>query len=306
VVCISMMLLFLLRISPQNSQYLEESFAKLTGRKMPVPLLLRPEPPRLQDQPDSSLNVDELKTKQALLYMDSINHQRLAIRNTKTTNDIGTALPSSKPSLPVEPIHTVPYQRRKDSTDYQRKLVAFRERYLDANPAFAVDTNIFHAQGPGKYQSLILLKDYFANHPSRMILGMGMGNYSSKLAFKATALGVAGGYPKRWMYLHPGFAGNNLALYIHYFSMDIGVHSFTNSPNAVYTQLFSEYGIAGLLAFGLLYVLYFWKIKGGYALPLVLIVLGALWVDYWFEQISILVLFELLMIIKKKETAGEI
>jgi hypothetical protein len=61
--------------------------------------------------------------------------------------------------------------------------------------------------------------------------------------------------------------------------------------------------LIGVGCFLLFYFGYFIKkkIRSGYGLPLLLVLLGAFIAEYWFEQLSIVILFELLMLINKKE-----
>ena len=105
-------------------------------------------------------------------------------------------------------------------------------------------------------------------------------------------------------YISNDFLNNHLDLYLNYFSQDIELHSLVNSPNSVYDQLIAEYGILGVLAFILLYLAFFTKHlrRLTYGIPLLLILLGSFGVDYWYEQLSIVILFELLMLLNIKET----
>jgi len=137
------------------------------------------------------------------------------------------------------------------------------------------------------------------------LTGAGMGNFSSKLAFRATGLGFAGGYPAKYVYINPGFFANHLDLYLNFFSKNSGQHSLTNSPYAVYDQLLGEYGLLGLFAFLFYYLFFFAKHykKLTYGLPLLLLLIPVLFIDYWFEQLSVIVFFELLLLLNIKETA---
>ena len=140
----------------------------------------------------------------------------------------------------------------------------------------------------------------------KIFTGSGTGNFSSKLAFRATGLGMAGGYPKKFSYTSNDFLNNHLSLYLNYFSKDRELHSLVNSPNAVYDQLIAEYGVLGVLAFIVLYLAFFTRHlrKLTYGIPLLLILLGSFWVDYWYEQLSIVIVFELLMLLNIKERTG--
>lgn len=130
-----------------------------------------------------------------------------------------------------------------------------------------------------------------------------MGQFSSKLAFRTTGLQFAGGYPHSLAYINNDFRDNHLNLHLNYFSKDTEVHSLMNSPDSVYDQLLAEYGIAGLISFLVFYTGYFLKIGGrkNYGMPLLLLMAGAMAIGYWYEQLSIIIIFELLMLINSKE-----
>ena len=146
--------------------------------------------------------------------------------------------------------------------------------------------------------------NFFTDHPLKLLFGNGIGNFSSKLALRAAGLGIEGGYPKNLAYINNDFKNNHLSLYLNYFSKKAELHSITNSPNNVYDQLISEYGLAGIFSFILFYLAFFLKrIKAlTYGIPILLLMLGTLCVDYWFEQLSIVIVFELLMLLNIKET----
>src|SRR5260221_8304047 len=129
-----------------------------------------------------------------------------------------------------------------------------------------------------------------------------MGRFSSRLAFKTAALDIAGAYPVGRRYIDPFFRDNYLYLYLYYHSHDEGQHSVVNKPDSVYGQLLSEYGLAGLVLFGVLYVAFF--LKGSrhltYGLPLLLLTGMAFFTEYCFEHLSVVVIFELLLLLDKK------
>jgi O-antigen ligase len=148
------------------------------------------------------------------------------------------------------------------------------------------------------------LGHFFQHHPARLLLGTGMGNFSSRLALRTTALGVEGAYPVSQQYIHPFFRDNYLFLYLYYHTRDEGQHSVINKPDSVYGQLLAEYGLAGMACFFIFYLAFFGGIlrrraARSYALPLLLIMTGAFFTEYWFEQLSVVVLFELLMLLEK-------
>ena len=156
---------------------------------------------------------------------------------------------------------------------------------------------------PGKAIAFEQTFVFMKQHPQKIIFGDGIANFSSKLAFRATALKIGGGYFAKWEYISSEFLENHLDIYLYFFSNQKGLHSVINAPDSEYDQLFAEYGIFGLLAFGIFYTGFFVKKAGNYsyALPLVFLVLGFVVIGYWFEQLSVVVFFELLMFLNIKE-----
>ena len=157
---------------------------------------------------------------------------------------------------------------------------------------------------PGKVISFFQTTSFFRQHPAKIIAGAGMGNFSSKLAFRATGFGFAGGYPQKHAYINTDFLTNHLDVYLNFFGRRASLHSLTNSPNSVYDQLLSEYGLLGLLAFAIFYVWFFARHAKTftYGLPALLLLLLIFFTDYWFEQLSVIVFFELLLFLNIKET----
>jgi len=152
------------------------------------------------------------------------------------------------------------------------------------------------------------LGHFFQDHPARLLLGTGMGNFASQLALRTTGLGIEGAYPAKQTYIHPFFRDNYLFIYLYYHTRDEGQHSVINKPDSVYGQLLAEYGLVGLACFCVFYLAFFGGVLGrkkgrgvarSYGLPLLLIMTGAFFTEYWFEQLSVVVLFELLMLLEK-------
>lgn len=151
------------------------------------------------------------------------------------------------------------------------------------------------------------MKDFFLLHPGRLVLGAGMGNFSSRVAFKTAAMDIDGSYPIKQRYIHPFFRDNYLYLYLYYHSKDQGQHSVVNKPDSVYGQLLGEYGLVGVACFLLFYLGFFIRnIRSlTYGLPLLLLMGACFLTEYWFEQLSIVVLFEFLMLLDSSRTTIE-
>jgi hypothetical protein len=73
-----------------------------------------------------------------------------------------------------------------------------------------------------------------------------------------------------------------------------------NKPDSVYGQLLGEYGLAGVVCFFLFYAGFFLRRARTlpYGLPLLLLLGASFFTEYWFEQLSVVVLFEFLMLLE--------
>lgn len=150
---------------------------------------------------------------------------------------------------------------------------------------------------PGKIISFLETKEQLFSSVRNFVFGNGPGLFSSKLAFKASGVGEFGNYPQHYYYASEDFKKNHLKVYCFYFLQAPDLHSVTNNPFSSYSQLAGEYGIIGLLLFVLFYVWYFTaKIRsltyGRIILPLCFVFLST---DYWFEHLSVLIIFELML-----------
>jgi len=304
VVCLLMLVVFFVKVSPQNNTYVTTAYQRIFNKqpkqkqsdvaKIPV-----------TQRPDSILSVRERKEKIAQLYMDSVN---MALYEKKQAGIIAAAnntLPviqlSMKPVIPVANIHTATFQHRDDTSQVEKKLLQFVAQNNKAVPVAAHKT--IKPKLPGKLIALQQTWRYMQQYPLDLVTGTGIGNFSSKLAFRVTAMKITGNYPERYAYLNPAFESNHLDLHLFYFTSKEEMHSIANSPNNTYDQLLAEYGLAGICAFVFLYIGFFVRqIKRySYGIPLLLFMLGIFFVDYWFEQLSVVVFFELLLLLNIKE-----
>ncbi|MFN8250311.1 MAG: hypothetical protein U0V75_00420 [Ferruginibacter sp.] len=291
--CFALLLVFLVKVSPQNNGYISAAYERVVKGKNDAPVAAVKEIP-LMEKPASTLSEEEKKQKIAIRYIDS-----LYVRHTAGNNEASSAGNGlkTKPVLPQPNIHSAPYQHKDDMTSFQKSLVQFSEH--EKIPLNTPGTL------PGKAVAMMEVFSLFRQHPLQLLTGTGMANFSSKLAFKVSCLKIAGGFPRRFQYIHPGFEKNHLALYIRYFTKSAGLHSLINKPDSVYAQLLSEYGLAGLAA---LFTFYWWFFARHYkrlswGLPLIVFTMGLLFLEYWFEQLSVMTVFELLLFLNIKETA---
>ncbi len=291
----SMMVAFLVNVSPQNNDYAINIAGKTLGRTDAGARenIIPADPAAL---PDSMLTVEQRKERAARTYLDSVTLAQ------QTAGDTPVKLPVLK--IPKVNIYAPEYERKADSSAIRLQAIHFiRQMAKDSAdpPKKLVDSA---STGKiGKILAFQQLLQFMREHPLRSVTGNGTGNFSSKLAFRATGLRMAGGYPSSRVYLHEDFKQNHLAVYLTYFAEDARYHSIVNSPNSVYAQVAGEYGVAGLVCLLFLYVGYFLRRINqlSYGLAAGFIMAGAFVADYWFEQLSVVIVFELLMLLNLAE-----
>jgi hypothetical protein len=305
VVCLMMLIVFLIQVSPQNNKYIKTLYQRISKdipREKPVYLDVIP----ITQKPDSILTPDQRKQKIAQLYIDSMNG---VIINNEMNVPVKDKNPElvvkfiEKPVIPKDSIHTPSFQHKKDTSVIEKKLLNLVKE-LPATDTLSINRKV-KTHIPGKLLALLQTAEFFKHHPLRIFTGLGIGNFSSKMAFRATAMNIAGGYPAKYSYVNNAFRSNHLDLYIFYFTTWDDLHSIANSPNCTYDQLAGEYGIAGLFCFAFFYLRFFYrKLKNwSYGLPLLMLMCALFFTDYWFEQLSVVILFELLLFLNIKETA---
>jgi hypothetical protein len=291
------LIIFLGKVSPRDNEYLGRVVYNITGKIYDLPKK-NESIDFIKTQPDSLLDISERKRKSAQLYIDSLSAVQAAMQSVRV-------IPNNPPRIP-----------KKDTLPATRQFYRFVESPITAERINRY--NLFLAQTirapngiaspayiigkPGKWVAYQELFHYFKNHPAKLITGLGVGNFSSRTAFKATALGMAGSFPENISYVNPSFRINHLYVYLNYHSQDQMKHAAANIPDSTYSQLLSEYGIIGLIAFLLFYVTFFLKRarRLTYGLPLLFLLMAAFSVEYLFEQLSIVVLFETLLFLDIK------
>ncbi len=295
------LVVFMAKISPQNNKYVFDSVENLFHKPKPGRSNYRLIPGR---STDNVTGPEEIKRKTAQKYIDSISW----VLSKKAT---AKPMPRTMPALPnnhgrvliVDPdINKPPYLTPTDTTDQEKRLLTFIDAHKNNLPISR--QVVFKPSLPGKVTELLQTMLFFQHHPVKIIVGDGIGNFSSKLAFKATGLGFEGGYPAKYIYISREFLSNHLDLYLNFFSRKSGLHSLTNSPFSVYDQLIAEYGLLGIAAFSIFYLGFFARHfkKLTYGIPILIMMAAFFFIDYWFEQLSVIVFFELLLLLNIKET----
>ena len=300
VVCIVFLVVFMGKISPQNNDYLINTIKTIVyQRSIKSPWPQNPIP--VTQRPDSTLNPEEKKQKIAMLYIDSI-HDTYKKPVIKTAVGIVLITDAGKIELPKPDLNAPVYQNLGTTPPEQKQLADFIKTHKADLPVSG-KPHRFTAV-PGKVTSLLQTFNFFKQHPAKIITGNGVGNFSSKIAFKATGLRFTGGYPAKYIYINPDFLKNHLDVYLNFFSKGANLHSLTNSPFSVYDQVLAEYGLLGLLVLFVFYLGFFAKNYNylTYGIPLLIFVMAVLFIDYWFEQLSVMVMFELMLFLNIKES----
>jgi hypothetical protein len=300
IICGLLAVVFMTKVSPQNVDYVANTIRMVVFKKpfkspWPVP------PVKLTLRPDSMLNPEERRLKMAMLYLDSLRAGSVAQKAPVVGNKKAMVTETGKILMPKPNLDAPEYQNLPTTPPEQKQLADFVAAHRARLPISGLPNGFFPS--PGKVMGLKQTVAFLKSHPAKILTGAGMGNFSSKLAFRATGLKFTGGYPAKLIYISHDFLVNHLDIYLNFFSRGAYLHSLTNSPFSVYDQLLAEYGLLGLTA---LFVLYLWFFAKNYpylsyGLPLFLLVSALFFIDYWFEQLSVIVMLELLLFLNIKE-----
>ncbi len=298
-ICSMFLVVFLIKVSPQNSTYVHETFKNIIHPPHPPYAVV------VTSATDSTKSPEFLKRTFAKHYLDSLKAMEIQKTAKAPVKALSPSLPQTEAGRIVvvgADINTPPYQTPTDTPAEQNKLLAFVHKHKIELPLSGHDAVQTHL--PGKAIGFVQTLRFLENHPQNIVAGAGMGNFSSKLAFKATGLDFSGGFPAKFVYISHQFLINHLDVYLNFYSKIREQHSITNNPFSVYDQLPAEYGLLGVVVFMLFYVGYFARHfkKLTYGLPILFLMLFVFCTDYWFEQLSIVVFFELLLLVNIKET----
>lgn len=298
------LVLFIGKISPQNTEYTGRFVYKILGWTYDKPKN-KITPDYIRKQPDSTLGEQDRKRKLALEYIDSISAERVLHHTDDHTGGLPTIDLPDKNVFTHKPGNTISTSFKETPAVKEKvyRFTTFLHEHYDSVERKNLSSGISHTL-PGKWIATKQIISFFKQHPHRIILGTGTGNYSSRVAFKTTGLGIAGGYPAKYRYIHPWFRENHLFLYLHYHAQEQNKHAAENTPDSTYGQIISEYGLAGVLVFLLFYLGYFIKHRKAftYSLGILLLLLGSFFTDYWFEQLSVVILSELLLFLDIKSS----
>jgi len=268
VVCAMLLAVFMAKVSPQNNLY---TFVTVRNMIAPPTLPAVSEASANNKQP---VNPEDIKRQAAKNYLDSIKAKLNINRQPIPAVYVIPYVGAGRYIISGPDINTPPYQTATDTDNEQRQLLAFIDTHKTELPMSA--KNSFSYGLPGKGIAFLQTLKFLQRHPLKAVAGDGIGNFSSKVAFKAAGLGLAGGYPAKHVYISNDFLANHLDVYLNFFSKKAELHSLTNSPSSVYDQLLAEYGLLGILAFCIFYLGFFIRQRRylTYGIPVLLLVLA--------------------------------
>jgi hypothetical protein len=150
----------------------------------------------------------------------------------------------------------------------------------------------------GKFHSHKQTLQYLSSSPRKAFLGAGPGAFSSKLMLKMTGLGMQGRYPAERAWVSPDALYNHLYILLVVYYQPISEHSMVHQVASAYNHVGGEYGLIGIALAAIFYVGYFWKMHrrsfpGLLLLGVMMLLMG---LEYWFEMMTLTVVFEWLML----------
>ncbi|HYD20694.1 MAG TPA: hypothetical protein VEB40_04405 [Flavipsychrobacter sp.] len=194
-----------------------------------------------------------------------------------------------------------------DSTEMAalKKLQEEMSKRLQA--ALSVFENRELKSNYGKGISAELTYYYLESEPKRMLLGAGMGEFSSQLALRTSDINrhkksrVFRMLPE---YISPDFQQNHYQVFTVIYGLPEVYHSIRHLPNSFINQIFGEYGVLGFILFLVFYVWFFVKRvrKLKYSIFIGILMAYFLLFDYMFEYLSLVVFFEMFFLLELKQS----
>lgn len=284
---ISFLVVFVIRVSPSNLNYLDLKITKL------LKLEHRLVKPHFVDKSTKENLINSYVAKKKTVVIEKKNKvqeiKALIIEKEKKDEE-GVIERANNPVIKFD-------EKQNYLYDF------YKQQYGDSATTL---NKAYYEKHPGKYTAFTETFSYLKSGTRPLLVGAGPGNFSSKLAYKATNTKISGKYIERYVYLSPEFKDRHLKTSLYFYLQPTTEHSILNFPNSVLNQLAGEYGLIGLALFFIFYVGFYLKrykkLKSGkILLPLILFFLLT---DYWFESFNILIVFELIMFMELTPTTN--
>ncbi|MCY4419379.1 MAG: hypothetical protein OXB93_06000 [Cytophagales bacterium] len=135
---------------------------------------------------------------------------------------------------------------------------------------------------------------YSFEDPKTLFLGAGAANYSSRAAFVMGGEYV-GWYPQHLSYKSEDFSKGPFSLWNPRVVTFMYTDGTANQPFSFYLQLLTEYGLIGVFLFLLLYIGFLYRkrhLLSPESMCIIILILFSLSIEYWFEYLSLMVIFE--------------
>jgi hypothetical protein len=283
-------------LSPQNLQYINTVYSHIVH---PAP---RPEPPPELDTIETV--VDTESSPGVVLKMES-RMMRAPRSNVPVRNSVLVRMREELINLKANSKRVLP-PGSNVALD-QNTIKEAMERWYGMP---LTRTPLAYFSKPSKVFGIKQTVHFIKSSPIHFLLGAGIGNYSSKLAIKMTGLGLQGRYPDKHIYINRNYMEGHFYTMMYVLAQNVSEHSVINMPGNVYVQIAGEYGLTGIVLFLVLYLFWFWKRSAGYPAGrwMLFALLICFSLEYWFEMMSLTVIFELLAmqgIFAAQEEKGE-
>ena len=298
VLFLGFILVFYIKINPSN-YYETLKTIKLTKQnyfeKNIIDKVTKDESESLKAQKDIDSLFKEWNALNTLASTNNITEQidtSIVIDEHKITNSIESSVIEKKKLIEEEGIK-------------QQMSVIWKQRdslrISAENDSLYKDIQMFDIdRTPGMFISIKQTKLSLENNPKALLIGHGTGNFSSSLAFMSSKEGTSSRLfnyllPK---YEHPEFTNNHKAIWKFVDYKGVDYHSIKHMPFNTYNTLIGEYGLLGLSCFFTLYIIpVAVKLRKKAMLIFILIPLFLMLLafNYWFETLTFIVFFEIVI-----------
>lgn len=286
---LAIVVIFYIKITPDNLSYFQKSFGKMLSHLTNKPV-----------RSDSNGIASNIVVRTPAEIKNMKIHDYLMVKNKdylKMNMDNVYFLKEQQRKLEKKQ-----KQKWNDYTYYLKdSLQKAKKRDKRFNFGNLKKFDLDHRSG--KAISVDQLSKYMSSDWRRLLFGSGPGGFSSRLAFITSGVvndsRILMALPH---YENPAFTENHKAIFRYLMYLDDEHHSITNLPFSWYNELLGEYGLAGALVFLLFYVGFFIRrfnllLAGRLLLALMM---AFFLFDYWYQRLSVMIIFELIMLLDMK------
>lgn len=293
---LAVVVIFYIKITPDNLSYFSKSLIKLTHKSTVKQVESFDEEENRVITPVKS--DEDIKNEKIQNYLFVMSGNRL-----KDTLD-------SVYFLKQEYLKTEAKkkQKRNDYTHYVKDSLQ-NAKEKDKRFEYGKLKKFDFHKTPGKIISFQQVCDYLLSSWKSFFFGSGPGGFSSRLAFISSGIvddsRILMALP---VYENPEFTRNHKAIFKYLLFLDDKYHSITNLPFSWYNELLGEYGVVGLIIFIAFYLGFLFKRFKllTFGKLLVALMLTFFLFDYWYERLSVMVLFEIIILLDIKMTTEKI